>query len=106
MATIKGYIVVTLRFTQEGDQWSAVCEELGTAACGDTFEEADEAICELVVLHLNTLEKAGTREAFFKKHGIKYHKGRPKRSRPRQVSIDRGEYASYMEVPLPAAATC
>ena len=78
MARIKGYIVVNVKFSEEGDQWTAVCQELGTAACGDTFEEAREAIADLMLLHLGALEDAGARQQFFKKHGIKFHKQKPK----------------------------
>jgi predicted RNase H-like HicB family nuclease len=101
MARIKGYIVVTVRFSEEGRQWSAVCRELGTAACGDTFEEAREAIEDLMLLHLKALEDAGTRQEFFKKHGIKFFKQKPK-----TVTCDSPLHAGEVVAPitLPIAA--
>ncbi len=68
-----GMIVLTVRFTQEADQWVAECLELGTATYGDAFEEVQREIGELIELHLNTLEKTGQRDKFFKENGIKLY---------------------------------
>ncbi len=77
-----GYIVVFLAFrqekTKEGKKWVGVCQELGTSTFADTLDEAVEQLKEAVALHLNTLEKVGERERFFREHGIEFHKGAPK----------------------------
>ena len=63
MPKIAGYIQVTVTFTREGKQWTALCNELGTATCGDTIEEVREAI---------------TRRSFCQQHGITVQRVRPK----------------------------
>ncbi len=86
------YIEVRMRFSQEDDgQWTAECEELGTAGYADTLERAREAIADLVVLHLNGLEDFGTREAFFEKWGIKVH-APPDGPHRRQSTADESAY--------------
>lgn len=74
------FIELTLIFKQEENLWTAECEELGTAAFGDTFEEAHEALEDLVTLHLNTLEDVGECDRFMKEQGIKIHRTYPKRT--------------------------
>jgi predicted RNase H-like HicB family nuclease len=65
------HILLTVTFTEEKDKtWIANCEELGTSTFGDSFEEVKEEINELIILHLNTLEKLGERKKFFKENGI------------------------------------
>jgi predicted RNase H-like HicB family nuclease len=72
MATL-GYLMLTLRVAKEGDQWSAICEELGTATYADTVEEALAELRELVGLHLDALKDVGERKQFFEDHGIDVH---------------------------------
>ena len=73
-------IILTISFSEEKEGvWLAVCDELGTSTYGDTFEEVKKEILELIKLHLNTLEKVGDREKFFKENKIKtYTKDVPK----------------------------
>ena len=105
MARREGHILLTIRFFQEGDQWTARCEELGTATCADTLDEANEAISSLILLHLNTLEDVGERKAFFAEHGIEFHRGKPKTpSRPARVSIRVGELVRRITEPIPSFA--
>ncbi|HZP95370.1 MAG TPA: hypothetical protein VFC31_03405 [Candidatus Limnocylindria bacterium] len=66
-------VVLTVRFTQDGDQWLAECVELGTATYADSFEDVQAEIAELIELHLSTLEQTGQRAKFFKEHGIKLY---------------------------------
>ena len=73
------YVVFTFKFKQEGEKWTAYCEELGTATFADTIPEAEKRIKEAVLLHLNTLEDVGECENFFKEHNIKLYEYRPKR---------------------------
>lgn len=74
----KGYVVLTLEFSKEGNRWTGYCEELGTATFGRSLPEADRRLREAVLLHLNTLEDVGERERFFKEHGIEFHSTRPR----------------------------
>lgn len=72
------YITLTLEFIEETDGvWLARCEELGTSTFGDSFEEVKKEINELVHLQLNTLEKLGERENFFKDNGIVVYETTP-----------------------------
>ena len=64
------YIKLTLVYHKEGQQWVGECQELGTSTFGDSFEEVETELIELVELHLNTLEGLNERERFFKEQGI------------------------------------
>ncbi len=106
MPKVKGYIEVTFRLAKEGDQWTAECLELGTAAYADTIDEVLEAIRDLVGLHLNALEDVATRKAFFHKHGIRFHRGDPpERQRARQLRARPGELVQRWLQPLAMAGT-
>ena len=97
---ILGYVELTIKFTQESDAWTAVCEELGTAAFGDSLEEAKEAIHDLIALQLNTLESVRARDDFFARHGIRFHKSKAKAAKPRDVRISPGELVSIITEPV------
>lgn len=72
-AVANGYVILTLRFFQEDDQWVGDCEELGVAHYGETLDEARAGLEELLVLTLHTMESVGERERFFAEHGITLH---------------------------------
>ena len=78
MKTIAGYVVLTCKFHKEGPQWVGLCEELGTSAFAPTIEDAQKDLKELVLLHLNTLEKVGERERFFTENKIKLRPAKPR----------------------------
>ena len=61
--------VLSVEFSQDGDQWVGVCKELDTAAHADTLDEADEQLREAVSLQLNEMEKiADVREYLVQNH--------------------------------------
>ena len=99
MPRVRQYVEVTVRFTREGDKWTAECLELGTAAYGDSLEEAQAAIADMISLHLNALEDVHAREAFFKKHRITLHRGAPKATAKR-VRVRTGELVERLASPL------
>ena len=68
-----GYMKVTLKFRKEGNRWTALCIELGTATFGRSINEAEERIKEAVLLHLNTLEDVGECERFLKERGVTFY---------------------------------
>ena len=103
MVRREGYIDITIKLAKDGGQWAAECVELGTAACGGTFEEAVEAIKDLIQLHLNTLEDVGMRRRFFREHGITFHRRRPAKFDPRSVPTRPGETVQRMIQPLKVA---
>jgi len=72
------YIRVTLKFRKEGNRWTALCVELGTATFGRSINEAAERIKEAVLLHLNTLEDVGECERFLKEYGVSFYTHKPK----------------------------
>ena len=100
---VAGYIVLTLEFREEGDQWSGRCRELGTASCGDSLEEARKMLKELISLHLNSLEELGEREAFFKKHRIRLYKRKP--ARKKRIEAGLGDIIERMTGRVPAVPT-
>ncbi|MDP8254344.1 MAG: hypothetical protein P9M14_01210 [Candidatus Alcyoniella australis] len=76
-----GYIVLTFKFRKEQDGiWTAECIELGTATFSRTLERVQAEIEDLVTLHLNTLEDLEERDAFFERHGIEFHRSKPKKA--------------------------
>ncbi|MDO8724060.1 MAG: hypothetical protein Q7J31_17805 [Syntrophales bacterium] len=101
-----GYVALTLKFQQEGDKWTAFCEELGTATYAHTLAEAQVLIRETVACHLNTLEEVGERERFFKEHGIVLRTHKPKVMRfPTKGMTDRTFVQAYFpSVPIAACA--
>ncbi len=99
-----GYIVLSVVFRPEDGQWSAVCPELGTAACGDSLEEASEAIRELIPLHLETLESLGELRAFFRKHGIHFYKTKPRKVKPAEVEPDGNLFVQFFTESVRATA--
>lgn len=94
-----GYIILTLRFWEEEDEWVGLCEELGTAAQGRSLDEAMDVLTDLVELDLNTLEDMGERERFFKKHGIEFYEQEPAPKRER-VELQHGELAKRQLFPV------
>jgi len=65
------YIDLTFVIAEEDGQFAAHCVELGTASCGDTFEQAFCNIKDAVALDLSTLEEIGERARFFREHRIR-----------------------------------
>ena len=74
-----GYITVTLRFYEEEDQWVGRCLELGTMACGDTREIAEEALQEAMEMKIEGLAELGELDSFLAKHGIPFYARKPRR---------------------------
>ncbi len=74
----KGYISLTFEFHKEKRQWVGTCQELGTSTFNRSFPEANKRLDELVILHLNTLERTGERERFFKENNIIIYPVKPK----------------------------
>ena len=63
-------VQLTLAFTREGKRWVGSCVELGTSTYDRSLEKCERALRVLVAEHLDLLEEAGEREAFFKQWGI------------------------------------
>ena len=50
-------ITLTCTYSQEGDQWVGVCDELGTSAFADTLDQSRVELQEAVQLQLNEVER-------------------------------------------------
>ncbi len=98
--TKNSYIILTMIFRQEEDMWTGVCEELGTAADGDTFDEVSEALKEMVTIHLNTLEDVGECKRFLKDHNVKIRHTPPKESTKYPIPNDPNQYITRQLIPL------
>lgn len=61
----------TLVIEPEDDGFVGHCTELGTATCGDTFEETLASLREAVELHLDTLEEEDELERYLMERGVK-----------------------------------
>lgn len=101
--TTGGYIVVTLKAYQEGNQYVSECPELDVASCGDTLDEAFRNVEDALLLYLKTIEKLGERERVFKERGIEVRSGAPPaRGEEVQVRARPDEFVSPHAVPLPS----
>ncbi len=67
------YIELTMTVVEEDGQFVSVCQELGTASCGDTPEDALANLQEAVNLHLAGLDEVGSTERVFRERGIVVH---------------------------------
>ncbi len=82
------YISLTFRIFEESGGYAAECLELGTATCGDSFEEAHKNIVDAIDVHLRGLEEIGERTRYFREHGITIKTYRkPKRKVTRTVDL-------------------
>ena len=50
-------VTLTCTYTQEGDQWVGICDELGTSTFADALEQARIELQEAVQLQLNEVER-------------------------------------------------
>jgi len=88
MKKVTRYVTLTIVIEEADNQYAAYCEELDTASCGTTLEEAFENIKEAITVDLNALEDIGEREQFFLERGIAI-KERIKDDVPIRVPIHR-----------------
>lgn len=93
--------MVTIKFSKEGKNWVAICEELGTSTFGRSIEEAKRRIKEAIELHLNTLEDVGERDNFFREHKIKFYEAMPPKREIKPVfHYDPNSYFNFLAFPI------
>ncbi|MEK7794142.1 MAG: type II toxin-antitoxin system HicB family antitoxin [Candidatus Hydrogenedentota bacterium] len=63
-------MTLTYNIKAEDGQYSAVCEELDTASCGDTVDEALANLEEAIEVDLATQVDLGERDRFLRDRGI------------------------------------
>lgn len=56
---------------EEDGQWVSECIELGVVSCGDTAQEALEAILEATNLYIETLKDEGELQRVFRDRGVR-----------------------------------
>ena len=100
--SVSGVIVLTTLVEPEGDKYVSWCEELGTASCGDTVEEAFENVLEAIEVHLNGLEEIGETERVFEERGITVVPRSSEVSTTRPVPLEKIIRISKVSVPVPA----
>lgn len=100
----QGFIVLTMRFRQDGKRWLAMCEELGTSTYARTLKQAQLELAELVALHLNTLEDVGERERFFREHHIRLQTHAPRQPVTRTVPVSDDWLTQLHRAPVGAPA--
>ncbi len=102
----KGFVILTLLFRQEGKRWTGECLELGTATYGRTLKQVQAELAELVTLHLSSLEDAGEREHFFRRHNIRLYTddALPTEVTPPPIPVDGESYFQARRVPIGARA--
>jgi predicted RNase H-like HicB family nuclease len=100
MGERKHYICVTYKIMPEEGKFTAICEELGTATCGDSMDEAIKNINEAILVDLNTLENYGERARFFRERGIRMY-SRPVGASRKPLSLRMGEYGTRQNIPVP-----
>lgn len=55
--TLDFAITLTCTYSQEGDQWVGVCDELGTSTFAETLNQTRTELQEAVQLQLNEVER-------------------------------------------------
>ncbi|MBI2865707.1 MAG: hypothetical protein HYX94_14255 [Chloroflexi bacterium] len=97
----KGFVILTFELRKEGERWTGECKELGTATFAHTLDQVHEELAELVELHLNSLEKVGERDRFFKAHRIKFYTDEtPPRRVSRRIPVNEATFIHSHTVPI------
>ncbi len=65
------YVKLTLRFFKEEDQWIGECLETGISTYGDTIEEVQKELPDLIAMHFNAVEEMGDIGQYLKENQIK-----------------------------------
>ncbi len=101
-----GYISLTLEAYREGKSFVSRCRELDVASCGNTADEAMEAVQEATTDYLNAIEVLGERHRIFAEKGIVIHKSRPRIPAGVEVAAptEKEGIAKRVVLPLPLAA--
>jgi predicted RNase H-like HicB family nuclease len=102
MANGTGYVALTLTVEKEGKQFVSRCVDLGTASCGDSFDEALANIEEATIEYLNTIERLGERSRIFEEKGITIRKSRPSRVALASVALHPGAFIGPYVTKVPA----
>lgn len=99
----KCHITLTARVYEEDDQYVSQCIELPVSSCGQSVEEAFDALRDATTLYLNTLQAEREIERVFRKYRVKVIAGAPpKDPLPKNVKARPREYVTPWNVPVSA----
>jgi predicted RNase H-like HicB family nuclease len=100
-----GYLDLTMKVYREDDQYVSECIELGVASCGDSVDEAFDAVSEAVTLYLEVITEDGELERILRERGLELHQGEPPEDGPEvPVRARPREFVSPRQVRIPALA--
>ena len=77
-------VILTGYAEPDGNQFTAICAELGVATCADTAYEALHNLGEAIDVYLEGLAEVGTLERVLQERGVELHKDAPA---PDRVSV-------------------
>ena len=63
-------VVLTGQVEKDGDQFTALCLELGVASCGETVDEALDNLGDALEVYLSDLEDMGEIKRVFDEKGV------------------------------------
>jgi hypothetical protein len=99
---IKGYIILTFEYHKEGNNWVALCRELGTSTFARNLILARKKIRDAVICHLNCLEEVEERERFFTENKITFYSTKPKTIPKIDIPMKTDYFYQSMVQPVPA----
>jgi predicted RNase H-like HicB family nuclease len=100
-----GRITLTYRVPQEGDQFVSICDELGVASCGDSREEALEAVEDATRVYLEALIEEGELARVLEERGLHLTKGEfASAEEEAEVRVHLDETVTRRSVSIPAQA--
>ena len=82
---------IRIRSEQDGDLWSAYCDELGLASCGTTRDEAIANLRHAVIAFCRALDKRGILESRLAEKGIHYETIEQRSPEPTSNKLNLGE---------------
>lgn len=89
-------IWIRIRREQEGELWSAYCDELGLASCGATEAEAIANLKHAVMAYCKALSKLGILEKTLKEKGVDFEDISPKTPKAKRGRVVAGELSPVL----------
>lgn len=99
----RAFVILTLEFWPEDGQWLGRCRELTTSTFGETLEQVQAELVELVELHVNGLQDIGELERVFKERGLRVYSDHAPETVERRLPVAhrRGMLIQANALPLP-----
>ena len=100
----EGMIFVTAIVEHEDDQFVSHCRELGTTSCGDTVDEAFNALREAITVHLEDLADMGELHQFLRERNVNIVIAPDQHLHELNLPVPLETILSIFQHPLPALA--